>query len=122
MPLLGGLRGEAGHAPRAMQDLDPSGVAELEGLVVEAHGAVRRQAREVHPRVGQSGLPARGARSSAAGQLGEEEGAQAASGLDRQVSPAWPVLWYVLLCFWFSAGLMPPKAALPSEPMVGAVY
>ena len=53
---------------------------ELEGLdVVEVHGAVRRQAREVHPRVGQSGLPARGARSSA-GQLGVEEGARAAHG------------------------------------------
>ena len=38
-------------------------VAELQGLdVVEAHWAVRRQAREVHPRVGQSGLPARGLR------------------------------------------------------------
>ena len=60
----------------------PPGVAELEGLdVVEVHGAVRRQAREVHPRVGQSGLPARGAASSAAGQLGVEEGARAAHGL-----------------------------------------
>ena len=32
------------------EDLHPPGVAELEGVdVVEAHGAVRRQAREVHP-------------------------------------------------------------------------
>ena len=46
------------------------GVAELEGL--EVQGAVRRQAREVHLRVGQSGLPARRA-ASAAGHLGIEE-------------------------------------------------
>ena len=53
------------------EDLHPPGVAELEGLdVVEVHGAVRRQAREVHPRVGQSGLPARGAASSAAASSG----------------------------------------------------
>ena len=56
-----------GLLPHEDEDLHPPGVAELEGLdVVEVHGAVRRQAREVHPRVGQSGLPARGARSSAA--------------------------------------------------------
>ena len=71
-----------GLLPHEDEDLHPPGVAELEGLdVVEVHGAVRRQAREVHPRVGQSGLPARGARSSAAGQLGVEEGARAACGL-----------------------------------------
>ena len=70
-----------GLLPHEDEDLHPSGVAELEGLdVVEVHGAVRRQAREVHPRVGQSGLPAQGARSSAAGQLGVEEGARAAHG------------------------------------------
>ena len=47
------------HLPHEDEDLFPPGVAELEGLdVVEAHGAVRRQAREVHLRVGQSGLPA----------------------------------------------------------------
>ena len=56
--------------------------ARSEGVdVVEAHGAVRRQAGEVHPHVGQSGLPARGAASGAAGQLGLEEGARAARGL-----------------------------------------
>ena len=71
-----------GLLPHEDEDLHPPGVAELEGLdVVEVHGAVRRQAREVHPRVGQSGLPARGAASSAAGQLGVEEGARAAHGL-----------------------------------------
>ena len=71
-----------GLLPHEDEDLHPPGVAELEGLdVVEVHGAVRRQAREVHPSVGQSGLPARGARSSAAGQLGLEEGARAACGL-----------------------------------------
>ena len=68
-PVLG-----QGLLPHEDEDLHPPGVAELEGLdVVEVHGAVRRQAREVHPRVGQSGQPARGARSSAAGQLGVEE-------------------------------------------------
>ena len=132
MPLPGGLRGEAGHAPRALvlraaagvggrglpgsapacrpapgscgsgcsgrcgtvcwttpvpledvvelqpvrpqgllphedEDLHPPGVAELEGLdVVEVHG-------EVHSSVGQSGLPARGAASSAAGQQEPEQ-------------------------------------------------
>ena len=50
-----------GLLPHEDEDLHPPGVAELEGLdVVEAHGAVRRQAGEVHPRVGQSGLPAGG--------------------------------------------------------------
>ena len=145
MPLPGGLRGEAGHAPRALvlraaagvggrssqgqplpagqrlevvdqavvaaaqekqhdrargalledvvvlqpvrpqgllphedEDLHPPGVAELGLDVVEVHGAVRRQAREVHPSVGQSGLPACGA---ASGQLGVEEGVRAACGL-----------------------------------------
>ena len=48
-----------GLLPHEDEDLHPPGVAELEGLdVVEVHGAVRRQAREVHPSVGQSGLPA----------------------------------------------------------------
>ena len=61
-----------GLLPHEDEDLHPPGVAELD--VVEAHGAVRRQAREVHPRVGQSGLPARGA-ASAAGHVGVEEGA-----------------------------------------------
>ena len=71
-----------GLLPHEDEDLHPPGVAELEGLdVVEVHGAVRRQAREVHPSVGQSGLPARGAASSAAGQLGVEEGVRAACGL-----------------------------------------
>ena len=52
-----------GLLPHEDEDLHPPGVAELEGLdVVEVHGAVRRQAGEVHPRVGQSGLPARGVR------------------------------------------------------------
>ena len=56
--LLGHRSRKAGHED---EDLHPPGVAELEGLdVVEVHGVVRRQAREVHPRVGQSGLPARG--------------------------------------------------------------
>ena len=51
-----------GLLPHEDEDLHPPGVAELEGLdVVEVHGAVS---------VGQSGLPARGAASSAA-----EEGA-----------------------------------------------
>ena len=45
-----------GLLPHEDEDLHPPGVAELEGLdVVEVHGAVRRQAREVHPSVGQSG-------------------------------------------------------------------
>ena len=66
-----------GLLPHEDEDLHPP-----EGLdVVKVHGAVRRQAREVHPSVGQSGLPARGARSSAAGQLGVAEGARAAHGL-----------------------------------------
>ena len=82
-----------GLLPHEDEDLHPPGVAELEGLdVVEVHGAVRRQAREVHPRVGQSGLPAWGARSSAAGQLGVEEGARA---FDRWclLSPSTPRQW-----------------------------
>ena len=69
-----------GLLPHEDEDLHPPRVAELEGVdVVEAHGAVRRQAREVHPRVGQSGLPSRGA-ASEAGHLGVEEGARAACG------------------------------------------
>ena len=35
----------------------------------------RSVGQRIHPSVGQSGLPARGAASSAAGQLGVEEGA-----------------------------------------------
>ena len=66
-----------GLLPHEDEDLHPPGVAELEGLdVVEVHGAVRRQAREVHPR---RGLPSRGA-ASEAGHLGVEEGARAACG------------------------------------------
>ena len=60
-----------GLLPHEDEDLHPPGVAELEGLdVVEAYGAVRRQAREVHPRVGQSGLPAPGGSVTAALALG----------------------------------------------------
>ena len=44
----------------------------------DLHLEGRRQAGEVHPHVGQSGLPARAA--SAAGHLGVEEGARAAHG------------------------------------------
>ena len=47
-----------GLLPHEDEDLHPPGVAELEGL--DVRGAVRRQAREVHPSAGQSGLPARG--------------------------------------------------------------
>ena len=46
--------------PVRPQGLLPHEDAELEGLdVVEVHGAVRRQAREVHPRVGQSAAASR---------------------------------------------------------------
>ena len=69
-----------GLLPHEDEDLHRPALRSSKASVVEVHGAVRRQAREVHPSVGQSGLPARGARSSAAGQLGVEEGARAARG------------------------------------------
>ena len=79
-----------GSLPHEDKDLHPPGVAELEGVdVVEAHGAVRRQAGKVQSHVGQSGLPARGA-ASAAGHLGAEEGARAARGL-LPLAPGEPV-------------------------------
>ena len=54
-----------GLLPHEDEDLHPPGVAELEGLdVVEVHGAVRRQAGEVHPCVGALLLPSNGLVSS----------------------------------------------------------
>ena len=63
-----------GLLPHEDEDLHPP-VAELEGLdVVEVHGAVR-QAREVHPSVGQTSL-----RGAVLGGRPVEEGARAACG------------------------------------------
>ena len=48
-----------GALPREDKDLHPAGVPTLEGVdVLKAHWAVGRQAGEVQPRIGQSGLPA----------------------------------------------------------------
>ena len=48
-----------GALPREDEDLHPAGVPTLEGVdVLKAHWAVGRQAGEVQPRIGQSGLPA----------------------------------------------------------------
>ena len=69
-----------GALPREDEDLHPAGVPTLEGVdVLKAHWAVGRQAGEVQPRIGQSGLPA-GRAAPGAGLLGVEEGARAGRG------------------------------------------
>ena len=78
-----------GLLPHEDEDLHPPGVAELEGLdVVEVHGAVRRQAGEVHPRVGQSGLAARGGGSS-----GKKKEPEQLTVLFRSCQPSTPRQW-----------------------------